>query len=381
MLIADLALITGNIGRRGVGVNPLRGQNNVQGAADMGCQPHQGAGYLNAYDPEINEIYEQHYGVKVPQGYGLKIPEMFDAAVEGKLKSLWLMGEDVAQTDPNTKHVVKALSNLELLVVQEIFMTETAKLAHVILPASSFLEKSGTFTNGERRIQRVNAVVTPLSGTKPDGLIMTDMLKRMGIDHYDYNPADCLDEISKIVPFFAGVKWSELGENGKQWPVNKNGEGTEVLHTQDFKRGKGKFHFQPFEESLEIQEHSVEYPYIITTNRELEHYNCGTMTRRTRNVDILTEDVLMINPEDALSHFIENGDMVCVESPRGKVDIRAKITEEVKPGILSSTFHFPEIMLNNITSNYVDTEALCPEYKVVSCRIRKSKGQYKEKMG
>lgn len=381
MLIADLALITGNIGRRGVGVNPLRGQNNVQGAADMGCQPHQGAGYLNAYDPEINEIYEQHYGVKVPQGYGLKIPEMFDAAIEGKLKSLWLMGEDVAQTDPNTKHVVKALSNLELLVVQEIFMTETAKLAHVILPASSFLEKSGTFTNGERRIQRVNAVVTPLSGTKPDGLIMTDMLKRMGIDHYDYNPADCLDEISKIVPFFAGVKWSELGENGKQWPVNKNGEGTEVLHTQDFKRGKGKFHFQPFEESLEIQEHSVEYPYIITTNRELEHYNCGTMTRRTRNVDILTEDVLMINPEDALSHFIENGDMVCVESPRGKVDIRAKITEEVKPGILSSTFHFPEIMLNNITSNYVDTEALCPEYKVVSCRIRKSKGQYKEKMG
>lgn len=378
MLIADLAMITGNIGRRGVGVNPLRGQNNVQGAADMGCQPHQGAGYLDAYNAEINQKYEAHYGVKVPQSYGLKIPEMFEAAVEGKLKSLWLMGEDVAQTDPNTHHVVHALKSLELLVVQEIFMTETAKMAHVILPAASFLEKSGTFTNGERRIQRVNAVVAPLAGTKPDGLIMTDMLNKMGFPHYDYNPAECLAEISQIVPFFAGVKWDELGENGKQWPVSKDGQETEILHIKEFKRGKGKFYFQPFEESPELLQNGKDYPYIITTNRELEHYNCGTMTRRTKNVDILTEDVLLISPEDAEKNLIKDGDMVCVESPRGKVDIRAKVTQDVKPGILSSTFHFPELMLNNITGNNVDTEAMCPEYKVVSCRIRKSKGKFKE---
>jgi formate dehydrogenase major subunit len=377
MLIADLAMITGNIGRKGVGVNPLRGQNNVQGAADMGCQPHQGAGYLNAYDPEINKQYESFYKTKIPFSKGLKIPEMFDASIEGNLKALWLMGEDVVQTDPNTHKVIAAMENLDLLVVQELFLTETAKYAHVVLPGASFLEKSGTFTNGERRIQRVQKVVEPLEGTKSDGQIIVDIMNRMGYPQPDYNAETLLEEISRIVPFFRGVKWQELGDNGKQWPVVADGTDTKILHAEVFNRGKGKFHFFGFQESQELVKHGKEYPFIITTNRELEHYNAGTMTRRTKNVELLTEDVLLIHSLDAEKKFIKDGDMVCVESPRGKVDLKAKVSDEVKPGVLSSTFHFPEVMLNKITSDEHDTEAKCPEYKVVAVNIRKSKGKYK----
>lgn len=378
MLISDLAMITGNIGRPGVGVNPLRGQNNVQGAADMGCQPHQGAGYLNAYDPVINKQYEAFYNTKIPLGKGMKIPEMFDASINGKLKGLWLMGEDVVQTDPNTQKVIKAMEQLDLLVVQELFMTETARYATVVLPGASFLEKSGTYTNGERRIQKVQKVVEPLPGTKADGQIIADIMNLMGFDQCDYDPSELLKEISQIVPFFTGVTWENLGSNGKQWPVLKDGTDTKILHTETFKNGMGKFHYFDWKESNEIEQYGKEYPYIITTNRELEHYNAGTMTRRTRNVKILTEDVLLIHPDDARRHFIAEGDMVCVESPRGKVDIKARITDEVRPGILSSTFHFPEVMLNNITSDEHDSEAMCPEYKVVAVNIRKTKGKYKD---
>ncbi len=379
MLIADLAMITGNIGRRGVGVNPLRGQNNVQGAADMGCQPHQGAGYLDVTNPEYHSLYEDFYHAKLPLHAGLKIPQMYDAALGGKLKAMWLMGEDNVQTDPNTQHVVSALSQLDLLVVQEIFMTETAKLAHVVLPASSFLEKSGTFTNGERRIQRVQAVVPPIEGTKPDGQIIAEIMTRMGYPQPDYDPASLLEEISKIVPFFAGVVWDELGDNGKQWPVKPDGTDTEILHIDTFKRGKGKFQVATWKESEEIVNHGAEFPYILTTNRELEHYNCGTMTRRTGNVEILTDDVLLIHPEDAAKHLIHEGDFVCIISARGKIDVKAHLTDEVRPGILSSTFHFPEVKMNDLTSSVSDSEAMCPEYKVVAVNIRKSKGQYKAK--
>ena len=377
-LIADLAMITGNIGKPGAGVNPLRGQNNVQGAADMGCQPHQGAGYMDVTNPDMNQKYNLFYGRNVPDHVGYKIPEMFDAAINGKLQALWLIGEDVVQTDPNTKKVKRALDSLDLLIVQELFMTETAKHATVLLPGASFLEKEGTFTNGERRVQRVQRVVEPLEGTKTDGQIIIDLMNRMGYNQPDYTAKGMLEEISQIVPFFAGITWENLGENGKQWPVAPDGTDTKMLHTKDFKRGRGKFTFKEFEESHEIQKHGKDFPYIITTNRELEHYNCGAMTRRTGNVEILTEDVLLINPDDAAKEGIQNGDFVCVESPRGKVDIKAVITDEMKPGVLSSTFHFPEIMLNIITSDEHCSEAMCPEYKVVSCRIRKSKGKFKQ---
>ena len=377
MLISDLAMITGNIGRRGVGVNPLRGQNNVQGAADMGCQPHQGAGYMDAYDAGYNKMYTDFYKSDISMRKGLKIPEMFDAAIGGQLKALWLMGEDVVQTDPNTNKVIAAMEQLDLLVVQELFITETAKYAHVVLPGASFLEKSGTYTNAERRIQKVQKVVEPLAGTKSDGEIMVDIMNRMGYTQAPYDPDTMLQEISQIVPFFAGVKWSELGTTGKQWPVKKDGTDTEILHMETFQRGKGKFHYFDWKESNEITKHGKTYPFTLTTNRRLEHYNSGTMTRRTGNVDILTEDVLLINPADASPLKINDGDMVCIESVRGKVDVKALITDEVKPGVLSTTFHFPEVMLNVITGDEHDSEALCPEYKIVAVNIRKSKGQYK----
>jgi formate dehydrogenase major subunit len=380
MQIADLALMTGNIGRRGVGVNPLRGQNNVQGSADMGVQPHQGAGYLDITKDDVNKKYNEFYGVTVPKNIGYKIPEMFDAALQGKLKSIWIIGEDVVQTDPNTQKVIKALQATDLVIVQELFMTETAKYADVILPGASFLEKSGTFTNGERRVQAVRQVVEPIPGSKPDGQIIVDIMNRMGYSQPDYTPDGMLEEISQIVPFFAGIKWERLGINGLQWPVAPDGTDTQILHKVDFKRGKGKFEFNPWEETVELTEHAKDYPYILTTNRELEHYNCGAMTRRTANEQILQDDYLMINPEDAKTHLINEGDFVCLESPRGKVDVKARITDEVKPGILSTTFHFPDIMINNITGDVHDSEAMCPEYKVVAVRIRKSKGKFKREL-
>jgi formate dehydrogenase major subunit len=372
-LIADLAMITGNIGRRGVGVNPLRGQNNVQGLADMGAQPHQGAGYMAVDNPENHHLYEDFYRSKISTEIGYKIPEMFDAAVAGDLKALWIIGEDVVQTDPNTNHVKKALSNLELFVVNELFMTETAKMADIVLPACSFLEKSGTFTNGERRVQRVNKVVEPLEGTKSDGEMIVDMMRKMGYEQADFHPRVTLKEISQIVPFFKGITWDNLGDNGKQWPVLEDEKSTEIIHIKEFKRGKGNIQFHDFRESQEIIDNGKEYPYILTTNRELEHYNCGAMTRRTPNVDILTEDVLLINAQDATEKGIEDGELVCVSSARGKVDLKAKVTNEVKPGVLSTTFHFPEVLVNILTSGVADSEAMCPEYKVVSVDIRKAR--------
>lgn len=371
ILIANLAMMTGNIGRRGVGVNPLRGQNNVQGAADMGAQPHQGAGYLDVTDPKMQRHYEEYYGANVPNKIGYKIPEMFEAARDGSLKALWLMGEDVVQTDPNSKAVREAMANLDFLVVQEIFMTETAQYASVILPASSFLEKSGTFTNGERRIQRVNAAVKPLEGTRPDGQIIVEIMNRMGYEQADYSPDGTLAEVAGIVPFFKGATWEGLGDNGKQWPILEGCESTTILHTESFKRGLGKFHFIEFRESKEIEDNRDQYPYILTTGRLLEHYNCGTMTRRTRNNKIVTKDILAINPFDAKQKNIQTGDHVRIFSSRGEVTLEAEVSEEVKPGILYTTFHFPEHMVNNVTSDVHDGDTMCPEYKVTSVEIEK----------
>ena len=371
MTIADLAMMTGNIGRPGVGVNPLRGQNNVQGAADMGCQPHQGAGYLAVNDPEVHRLYEEFYGVHLSDQIGWKIPQMYEAALAGKLKAMWIMGEDVAQTDPNTEHVKAALNALEFLVVQELFMTPTAEFADVVLPASSFLEKSGTFTNGERRVQRVNAVIAPLEGTKPDGVIIAEMMQRMGCDQAAYTPDGVLAEIAEIVPFFKGATWEGLTDQGRQWPIAPGNVGTERLHLGTFKRGLGKFHFFDFKESKEIERHGGEYPFILTTGRLLEHYNCGTMTRRTGNAEIVTGDTLALHPEDAARKGIEDGDEVVVRSARGEIPMLARISGEVKPGVLYCTFHFPEVLVNIVTSSECDEDTMCPEYKVVAVDIAK----------
>ncbi len=371
-LISNIAMMTGNIGKEGSGVNPLRGQNNVQGAADMGVQPHQGAGYYDVSDPENIALYTKFYGKEHPSKIGYRIPEMFAASKRGDLKAMWIMGEDLLQTDPNTCHVEDALKGLEFLIVQELFMTDTARLADVVFPASSFLEKEGTFTNAERRIQKVQRVIDPLPGTKPDGQIVADMMNRMGYSQMEYSAEHVLKEIAGIVPFFKGVRWDNLGKNGKQWPVREDGTDTKILHVESFKRGKGKFHVWDFEESPEIAAHSEKFPYILTTGRLLEHYNSGTMTRRTPNRDLVTEDVLFVNPSDALLKSVSDGDRVTVFSERGRTNIKIKITDIVKKGVLYTTFHFPESSINYLTSNIGDEFTLTPEYKVVAVDFRKS---------
>ncbi|WP_298288064.1 formate dehydrogenase subunit alpha [uncultured Lutibacter sp.] len=371
MLLSNLAMMTGNIGRKGVGLNPLRGQNNVQGAADMGVQPHQGAGYLDINDPKIQQYYAEKYGVdKMPEHEGLKIPQMLNAAINGKLKALYIMGEDTIMTDPNTNHSIKAFENLELIVVQELFMTATSEMADVVLPASSYFEKNGTFTNGERRIQRVNKVIEPIGNTKPDGQIIIDLMSRLGYQQptgLTYDAKDVIKEIADVIPFMKGLTWERLGENGLQWPILEDGTDTPMLHINgNFKKGIGTFHSFDFEESPEIVSHGKKYPFILTTGRELEHYNSGTMTRRTDNQTILSEDVLEVHPKDAISKGINDNETVRVISDRGSVVIPIKYSKNVKRGVLRTTFHQPEVFINIITGSVGDKETLTPEYKVVA---------------
>ncbi len=372
MLLSALAMMTGNIGRPGVGVNPLRGQNNVQGAADMGVQPKLGAGYLDINDPAAQAHYQRHYGRPTPTTPGLTTPEMIGAAASGALKALWIMGEDILQTDPDTSRIRAALKNLDFLVVQEIFMTETASLAQVVLPASSHLEKSGTFTNGERRVQRVNQVIPPLEGTRADGQIMVDIMNRMGYKQAGYDAATQLQEIARVVPFFAGITWENLGDNGKQWPVSADGQETKILHVGEFKRGKGRFIFTDFHETPELDAADIgDYPFILTTGRRLEHYNCGTMTRRTPNVELVQRDQLLIHPADARRRGINEGDRVEVRSRQGRTHLRASLSDSVKTGVLFTTFHFPEIAINQLTSGVLDLDAMTPEFKVTAVTIKK----------
>ncbi len=371
MLLSNLAMMTGNIGKKGVGLNPLRGQNNVQGAADMGVQPHQGAGYLDVNNSEIRQYYAQKYGVdKMPESEGLKIPEMLNAAIEGKIKALYIMGEDTIMTDPNSHHSIKAFENLEFIVVQELFMTATSKMADVILPAASYFEKNGTFTNGERRVQRVNKVIEPIGNTKPDGQIVIDVMNKLGYEQptgLTYDVAKVIEEIANVIPFMKGLSWERLGKNGLQWPILEDGTATKMLHINGaFKKGIGTFHHFNFEETPELVAHQNKYPFILTTGRELEHYNSGTMTRRTDNQIIASKDVLEVHPKDALKKGVKDNEMVRIFSERGSVNIPVKYSKNVKRGILRTTFHQPEVFINFITGSIGDKETLTPEYKVVA---------------
>jgi formate dehydrogenase major subunit len=377
MLIADLAMITGNIGRKGVGVNPLRGQNNVQGAADMGCQPHQGAGYFEVADEKNQKFYTEKYGVTHPTKPGLKIPQMFEAAIDKELKGVWIIGEDIVQTDPNSAHVIEAMNSLELLVVQEIFMSETAKLATVVLPGTTFLEKDGTFTNTERRVQRVNRAVPPLPGTKPDGVIVTEMMQKLGFDQPTYDANQVLAEIADIVPFFKGITRERLGKLGLQWPVKEDGTDTQILHTEEFKLGRGRLKNFDWKESTEIETNKKDYPLILTTSRVLQHYNAATMTRRTSNINIVDEDVLLVHPKDAADRDLNTGDIGRLYSGRGEVALKVEVTDKVKEGIVFTTFHFPEHMVNMVTGHGKDEETMCAEYKVSSVQVQKISNQFK----
>ncbi|MDO9136783.1 MAG: molybdopterin-dependent oxidoreductase, partial [Lutibacter sp.] len=376
MLLSNLAMMTGNVGRNGVGLNPLRGQNNVQGSADMGVQPHQGAGYMDVSKPDVQQYYAQKYGIeKMPESTGLKIPQMLDAAINGKIKALYIMGEDTIMTDPNSYHSIKAFEKLELIVVQELFMTATSEMADVVLPASSYFEKNGTFTNGERRVQRVNKVIEPIGNTKPDGQIIIDVMSRLGYDQptgLNYDAAKVIEEIADVIPFMKGLTWDRLGDNGLQWPIKEDGTDTKMLHIGgNFRKGIGTFHHFDFEESPEIVSHGKNYPFILTTGRELEHYNSGTMTRRTDNQLILGEDILEVHPKDAMAKGIKDGDIVSLFSDRGSVKIPVKYAKSVKRGILRTTFHQPEVFINLITGSVGDKDTMTPEYKVVAVDFEK----------
>ena len=368
MGMANLAMATGNIGRDGVGVNPLRGQNNVQGSCDMGSFPHELPGYRHVSDDGAREVYEQLWGTPLLDEPGLRIPNMFDAALDGSFRALFVQGEDIAQSDPNITHVHAALAALDLLVVQDLFVNETAKFAHVLLPGTSFLEKDGTFTNAERRINRVRPVMAAKTG-KQEWEIVAEIAQAMGYPmHYD-DAAQIMDEIALTTPTFAGVSHAKLDEVGSvQWPCNDAApDGTPIMHVDGFVRGKGRFVETAY---VPTKERSTRrFPLILTTGRILTQYNVGAQTRRTANVAWHAEDVLEIHPHDAEVRGISDGDRVSLASRVGETSLRARIADRMPVGVVYTTFHHPVTGANVVTTEHSDWATNCPEYKVTAVQV------------
>lgn len=370
MGIANLALATGNIGREGVGVNPLRGQNNVQGSCDMGSFPHELPGYQHVADDEVRGRFEAAWGVTLDNEPGLRIPNMFDAALDGTYKGMYCQGEDIAQSDPNTNHVQAALRSLECLVVQDIFLNETAKFAHVFLPGSSFLEKDGTFTNAERRINRVRKVMPPLAG-KQDWEVTQELSNALGYEMSYTHPSEIMDEIASLTPTFTGVNYDRLEEMGSiQWPCNDEApDGTPIMHLESFPIGKGHF---AITEYVATEERSTrKYPLLLTTGRILSQYNVGAQTRRTDNQAWHDEDVLELHPLDAEDRGINDGDWVGIASRAGETVMRAKVSDRMQPGVVYTTFHHPGSGANVVTTDNSDWATNCPEYKVTAVQAVK----------
>ena len=370
MGIANLAMATGNLGREGVGVNPLRGQNNVQGSCDMGSFPHELPGYRHISDPAVRDLFESDWGVSLRPDPGLRIPNMFDASVSGHFKGLYVQGEDVAQSDPNTQHVESALKSLECLVVQDIFLNETARFAHVFLPGSSFLEKDGTFTNAERRISLVRKAIEPLAGLA-DWQATMALSTAMGYPMNYSHPAEIMDEIARMTPTFAGVSHEKIERLGSiQWPCNEEApEGTPTMHVDQFVRGKGYFAITGFVPTDERA--TRRFPLLMTTGRILSQYNVGAQTRRTANSEFYSEDVLEIHPFDAEERGIAQGDWCGVSSRAGNTVLRAVLTKRMQPGVVYTTFHFPSSGANVITTDNSDWATNCPEYKVTAVQLVK----------
>ncbi|MES1975191.1 MAG: formate dehydrogenase subunit alpha [Pseudomonadota bacterium] len=373
MAIANLAMATGNIGRPGVGVNPLRGQNNVQGACDMGSFPHELSGYRHVSDTETRALFEADWGVPIDPEPGLRIPNMLDAAVDGVFKALYVQGEDILQSDPNTRHVSAGLAAMECVIVHDLFLNETANYAHIFLPGSTFLEKDGTFTNAERRIQPVRKVMSPRNGLA-DWEVTQELARAMGLDWNYTHPSEIMDEIARLTPSFAGVSFAHLDEAGSlQWPVNQAApHGSPVMHVEGFVRGKGKFvvtDYVPTDEKT-----GPRFPLLLTTGRILSHYNVGAQTRRTANTAWHPEDRLEIHPNDAENRGIKDGDWVRLASRAGETTLRALVTGRVAPGVVYTTFHHPETQANVVTTDYSDWATNCPEYKVTAVQISASNG-------
>ncbi|MGM9491191.1 formate dehydrogenase subunit alpha [Ideonella sp. YS5] len=371
MGIANLAMATGNVGREGVGVNPLRGQNNVQGSCDMGSFPHELPGYRHVSDSIVRAEFEAAWGVPLASEPGLRIPNMFDAAMEGSFKGMYVQGEDIVQSDPNTQHVTEALSRLECLVVQDIFLNETAKYAHVFLPGSSFLEKDGTFTNAERRISRVRKVMKPLGGLA-DWEVTVELSKALGYPMDYTHPSQIMDEIAALTPTFHGVSYAKLDKLGSvQWPCNEETaeDGTAIMHVDEFVRGKGRFVITQYVASPEKV--TRKFPLVLTTGRILSQYNVGAQTRRTPNNLWHDEDRLELHPHDAEERGIKDEDWVGITSRAGETVLRARVSDRMQPGVVYTTFHFPESGANVITTDSSDWATNCPEYKVTAVQVSK----------
>ncbi|WP_024930547.1 formate dehydrogenase subunit alpha [Methylophilus sp. OH31] len=370
MGIANLAMATANIGREGVGVNPLRGQNNVQGSCDMGSMPHEFPGYRHVSDDVTRAQFEQAWGVTLSADPGLRIPNMLDLAAEGSFKAVYCVGEDIAQSDPDTQHVTHALESMECVIVQDLFLNETAKFAHVFFPGASFLEKNGTFTNAERRISPVRKVMTPKNGME-DWEITAKFSEALGYPMHYAHASEIMDEIAALTPTFTGVSFKKLDELGSiQWPCNDEApSGTPTMHVDEFVRGKGKFFITQYVPTTERV--NQKYPLILTTGRILSQYNVGAQTRRTENVAWHHEDLIEIHPHDAEDRGIAEGDWVGISSRAGQTVLRAKITERVQPGVVYTTFHHPESGANVITTDNSDWATNCPEYKVTAVQVSK----------
>ena len=373
MGIANLAMLTGNVGRNGVGVNPLRGQNNVQGSCDMGSFPHELPGYRHVKSPEVRAIFEKVWGVSIDPEPGLRIPNMLDAAVDGTFKGLYCQGEDILQSDPDTKHVSAGLAAMECVIVHDLFLNETANYAHVFLPGSTFLEKDGTFTNAERRINRVRKVMAPRNGYE-DWEVTQMLANAMGAGWTYTHPSQIMDEIAATTPSFANVDYAMLEERGSiQWPCNDDApDGTPLMHVDGFVRGKGRFIVTEYVATDERT--GPRFPLLLTTGRILSQYNVGAQTRRTENTVWHDEDLLEIHPNDAELRGVRDGDWIRLASRSGEISLRAKITDRVSPGVVYTTFHHPDTQANVVTTDYSDWATNCPEYKVTAVQVSPSNG-------
>lgn len=373
MAIANLAMATGNIGRRGVGVNPLRGQNNVQGACDMGSFPHELSGYRHISDGATRDLFENDWGVALDPEPGLRIPNMLDAAVDGTFRALYVQGEDILQSDPNTQHVASGLAAMDCVIVHDLFLNETANYAHVFLPGSTFLEKDGTFTNAERRIQMVRKVMEPANGME-DWQVTQALANAMGLEWNYTHASEIMDEIARLTPSFAGVSHARLDRDGSlQWPVDAaHPDGSPIMHIDGFVRGKG--HFVVTEYVPTDERTGPRYPLLLTTGRILSQYNVGAQTRRTGNVVWHDEDVLEMHPTDAENRGMKDGDWARLVSRTGETTLRVLVTDKVAPGVVYTTFHHPATQANVVTTQYSDWATNCPEYKVTAVQVSPSNG-------
>ena len=371
---SNLALLTGNVGKLSAGVNPLRGQNNVQGACDMGALPNVYPGYQKVNDPEVKKKFEQAWDCNLSETPGLTNTEIFDAAYEGKIKALYLVGENPVLSEANSSHVVDAVKKLEFFVVQDIFLTETAQYADVVLPAATFAEKDGTFTNTERRIQRVRKAIEPVGESKPDWWITSQLAGRLGSKGFNFShPSEIMEEIASLTPSYKGISYDRLENGGLQWPcISKEHPGTKFLHAERFNTKTGKGKFMPLEFRAPAEVPDSKYPLILTTDRNLYHFHTSTMTRKVEGLEILnSHELLKIHPEDASQLGIDDGETVNVLSRRGKVSVAVKVTDMCPPGVVSMTFHFSESPTNVLTNSALDPVAKIPETKVCAVKVEK----------